>query len=153
MNTPAELLRVLDESSDRANPGAEEIRELLERARRIAVVGLSRSPEKPARRVPAYLAAKGYEIIPVNPNTDRILGQQAFARIEDVPGPLDIVLIFRPSAEAGAFVRAAAARPERPTIWLSEGIRADAEVSRARAEGITAVQDLCAYKAHRAAMS
>ena len=151
MDTPAELLRVLDESSDHANPGAEQIRDLLERARRIAVIGLSRSPEKPARRVPAYLAAKGYEIIPVNPHADRILGKQAFARIDDVPGPLDIVMIFRPSADAGAFVRAAAARPEHPAIWLAEGIRADEDVSRARAEGITAVQDLCAYKAHRAA--
>ena len=151
MNTPLELPRLLDESSDRANPGAEEIRDLLERARRIAVIGLSRFPEKPARRVPAYLAAKGYEIIPVNPNADHILGKKALARIEDVPGPLDVVMIFRPSAEAGAFVRDAAARPEHPAIWLAEGIRADAEIAAARAEGITAVQDLCAYKAHRAA--
>ena len=151
VNTPADLLRVLDESSDRANPGAEEILELLERARRIAVIGLSRFPEKPARRVPAYLAAKGYEIIPVNPNADRVLGKQAYARVEDVPGPLDLVIIYRPSAAAGAFVRAAAARSDRPAIWLSEGIRADAEIAAARAEGITAVQDLCAYKAHRAA--
>lgn len=116
----------------------------------MAVVGISRFPEKPARRVPAYLAAKGYEIVPVNPSADRILGRQAYARLDDVADPVDIVLIFRPSEQAGAFVRAAAARPERPAIWLSEGIRADAEIAAAREEGIMAVQDLCAYKAHRA---
>jgi uncharacterized protein len=151
VDTPAELRRVLDESSDRANPSAEELRDLLERARRIAVIGMSRFPEKPALRVPAYLAAKGYEIVPVNPSADRILGRQAYARLEDVPGALDIVMIFRPSEQSGAFVRAAAGRRERPAIWLSQGIRADAEIATAREAGITAVQDLCAYEAHRAA--
>ncbi len=150
VDTPAELRRVLDESSDRANPSAEQIRDLLEQARRIAVVGISRFPEKPARRVPAYLAAKGYEIVPVNPSADRIFGQQAYARLEDVPGAVDIVMIFRPSDQAASFVRTAAARPERPAIWLSEGIRADADITAAREQGLVAIQDLCAYKAHRA---
>lgn len=150
MNDLTELRRVLAESSDPANPDAAALRDLLGRVHRIAVVGMSRHPEKPARSVPAYLAARGYDVIPVNPSADRVLGRQAYPRLVDVPGPLDVVMIFRPSAEAGAFVREAAARPERPAIWLSEGIRADADVEAARAEGLTAVQDLCAYKAHRA---
>lgn len=150
MDDLTQLRRLLSQSEDRANPSAEELRDLLERARHIAVIGLSRFPEKPARRVPAYLAAKGYEIIPVNPRADRIFGQQAYARLEEVPGPIDIVMVFRPSDQAGAFVRAAAGRAERPAVWLSEGIRADAEVIAARNDGIMAVQDLCAYKAHRA---
>lgn len=146
----AEVQLLLRDSSDGENPTAEALRDLLGRVERIAVVGLSRSPEKPARRVPSYLAAKGYEIVPINPHAERMLGQPAYARLADVPGPVDMVLVFRPSAEAGAVVSEAAARPERPAIWLQEGIRADAEISAARAAGITAVQDLCSYKVHRA---
>ena len=61
-----------------------------------------------------------------------------------------MVVIFRPSDEAGKFVEEAAARPERPAIWLQQGIRADEEITRARAQGITAVQDLCSFVVHRA---
>ena len=150
MDRLAELQRLLGRSSDPENPGPEKLQELFAAVQRIAVIGLSRSPEKAARRVPAYLAAKGYDIVPVNPNADRIFGRPAYDRLEDVPGELDMVVIFRPSAEAGAFVEQAAARPERPAIWLQEGIRADAEVGAARAAGITAVQDLCTYVVHRA---
>jgi len=150
VDTPDDLRRLLAESSDRDNPSAQALRDLLERTRRIAVVGISRFPEKAARSVPAYLAARGYEIVPVNPKVERALGRQAYPRLEDVPDPVDMVMIFRPSDQAGAFVRVAAARPERPAIWLPEGVRADADVGAARQQGIVAVQDLCAYKAHKA---
>jgi predicted CoA-binding protein len=125
----AALDGVLATSTDRGNPGGDEVRDLLERTRRIAVVGMSRHPEKPSLRVPAYLLSKGYEV---------------------VPGSVDMVMIFRPSEQAGEFVREALARPERPAIWLSEGIRADADVAEARRKGVIAVQDLCAYKVHSA---
>jgi uncharacterized protein len=150
MDSLTELRRLLADSSDAENPSAEELRDLFEAVRRIAVVGLSRDPEKAARRVPSYLAAKGYEVVPVNPSADTILGRQAYARLADVPGELDMVVVFRPSAEAGTHVRDAAGRAERPAIWLQEGIRADAEVAEARARGITTVQDLCTFKVHRA---
>jgi predicted CoA-binding protein len=115
---------------------------------RIAVVGMSRFPEKPAKRVPAYLAAHGYDVVPVNPNAERVIGRPAYPTLAEVPGEVDLVMIYRPSDQAGAFVREALARPERPAIWLSEGIRADEEVAQARREGVMAVQDLCAYKVH-----
>jgi predicted CoA-binding protein len=150
VNPVADLRRLLDESSDPDNPGAEELRSLFDRIERIAVVGLSRYPEKAARRVPSYLAAKGYDVVPVNPNADRIFGKQAYDRLGDVPGDLDMVVVFRPSDQAGAFVREAAARPEQPAVWLQKGIRADAEIDEARANGVTAVQDLCSYEVHRA---
>ena len=144
------LLPLLANSSDPDNPSPETIEEIVDRVLRVAVVGMSRDPTKPARRVPSYMAAKGHEVIPVNPYADRILGQKAYDRLEDIAEPLDMVLVFRPSEDAGAIVAAAAARPERPVIWLQEGIRADAEVEKARAEGIEVVQDFCYYKAHRA---
>jgi predicted CoA-binding protein len=89
-------------------------------------------------------------VVPVNPHAERVLGRQAHATLADVPGAVDLVMIFRPSEKAGEFVRQALARPERPAIWLSEGIRADADVAEARRLGVTAIQDLCAYKVHSA---
>jgi predicted CoA-binding protein len=144
------LQRVLSASSDGENPGLEALRDLLGRTRRIAVIGMSRFPEKPARRIPAYLALHGYDIVPVNPHTERLMGRPAYATLADVPGEVDMVMIYRPSDQAGRFVLEALARPERPAIWLSEGIRADAEIAEARRLGRTAVQDLCAYKVHAA---
>jgi predicted CoA-binding protein len=116
------LRHLLIESSDHANPSAERVRRLFESIHRIAVVGLSRDPRKAARRVPSYLAAKGYEVIPVNPFADRILGREAVASLEEVDEP-------------------------------EEGIRADEEAAAARARGRVVVQDLCAYKVHRAIFS
>lgn len=144
------LRRLLRESTDPDNPSPEKIRALFERLHRIAVVGLSRDPAKAARRVPSYLAAKGYEVIPVNPHADRVLGRNAVATLSEITDYLDMVVVFRPSVEAAAVVREAAARPGRPAIWLQEGIRADEEAARARSDGRLVVQDLCTYKVHRA---
>jgi predicted CoA-binding protein len=145
----ARLLQVLEESSDPENPGPDEILDILERVRRIAVVGMSRDPQKPARRIPSYLAANGYEIIPVNPYAARILGKPARPTLDDVSEQVDMVLLFRPSDQVGPFIRQAATRPERPVIWLQEHIRSDAEARDARQSGLTVVQDLCIFKVHR----
>jgi hypothetical protein len=150
MDDLQELARLLKGSQDPDNPGPEEIRELMDSVRTIAVVGISRNPEKAARRVPSYLAAKGYEIIPVNPFVDEILGKKARASLEDVTEPVDMVLVFRPSQEAAGIARAAMARKERPAIWLQQGIRADDVASAARKDGWTMVQDLCTYEVHKA---
>lgn len=145
------LARELSTSSDENNPSPEEIHEIVRRAIRIAVVGISRDPSKAARRVPSYLAAKGAEIVPVNPHADRILGKPTFNTLSEVTGEVDLVLVFRPGGEqAGAVIREAMQRPERPVIWLQEGIRSDRIAAQARADGWVVVQDLCIYKVHRA---
>jgi len=144
------LRLLLRDSSDPGNPSPEDLRALFVRIRRIAVVGISRDPAKAARRVPSYLAAKGYDIVPVNPSAGRILGRSAFAKLSDVVDAVDMVVVFRPSAEAAALVVEAASRPERPAIWLQEGILADAAAKEARRQGLLVVQDLCTYKVHRA---
>lgn len=144
------LQRLLDESGDRNNPDAGELKRLMDTVRRIAVIGISRNPEKPARRVPSYLAAKGYEIIPINPFVDEILGKRAKDSLEDVSEPVDMVLVFRPSEEAAAVVEKAMAREERPVIWLQKGIRADEMAAVARRDGFTVVQDMCTYEVHKA---
>jgi predicted CoA-binding protein len=145
-----DLQTLLDESGDRENPGAEGMTELLRSVHSIAVVGISRNPEKPARRVPAYLAAKGYEIIPVNPFVDEIFGTSAYDSLAEVTAPVDMVLVFRPSAEAAEVAKEAMKRSEKPAIWLQQGIWAKEVATRARELGITFVQDLCAYEIHKA---
>lgn len=143
------LSRVRDESTDPANPPATRLRDILRSTRRIAVVGVSRDPMKAARRVPSYLAIKGYELIPVNPHAGRILGRVARGTLGEVTEPVDMVLVFRPGEEAGPIVDEAADRPEKPVIWLQEGIRADDAVARARGRGLSVIQDLCIFKVHR----
>ena len=150
MDNLAELQSLLDESGDRDNPSAEEMKALMERIKTIAVVGISRNPEKPARRVPAYLATHGYEVIPVNPFVDEILGKTAKDSLDDVTEPVDMVLVFRPSEEATAVAEDAMKRDERPVIWLQKEIRSDQLAAIARGLGFTVVQDLCAYEIHKA---
>ncbi len=150
MDILSHLKQILQESNDPENPAAEEIREIMESVRRIAVVGISRNPEKAARRVPSYLAAKGYEIVPINPFVERILGKEAVDSLADLKDPVDMVLVFRPSEEAARVAEEALARPERPVIWLQEGIQADEVARRGRQEGVRVVQDLCTYKVRKA---
>jgi predicted CoA-binding protein len=145
-----ELQNLLDKSGDKNNPEPEELKKIFESVKTIAVVGISRNPEKPARRVPAYLAAKGYEIIPVNPFVDEIFGKKAQDSLDNVAEPVDMVVIFRPSEEAAQVAQAAMARAERPVIWLQQGIRADQVANPARASGYMVVQDLCTYEVHKA---
>ena len=144
------LERVLSSSGDEANnPGPDEMRDLIRRTDSIAVVGMSRDPMKPARRIPSYLTAMGARVIPINPLVGRMLGAQARKSLEDVTEPVDMVMIFRPSDQVAPFVRAGAARPERPVIWLPEGVQDDVSAAEARAAGIVVVQDLCIYRVHR----
>lgn len=145
-----ELERLLEIAGDPGNPDPDELRSIVRGTFVIGVVGISRDPMKDARRVPSYLAAKGAEIIPVNPNAGHIFGRRARAELAEVSQPLDMVLLFRPSAEVGPFVRDAASRPEKPVIWLQEGIRDDEAAAEARANGITVVQNICIYRVHRA---
>jgi predicted CoA-binding protein len=150
MDANERLEQVVRRSSDDQNPSAGRIAELMTSVEVVAVIGMSRDPAKAARRVPSYMAAKGYDVIPVNPFAARILGKIAYPELSEIAVPVDLVLIFRPSDQAGRFVVDAAARPEQPAIWLQEGIRADAEAKAARDAGLTVIQDLCFFQAHRA---
>lgn len=149
MDKLEQLRRVLETSSDPDNPSAEAVAQLLGDVQHIAVVGLSRNLEKAARRVPSYLAAKGFDVIPVNPSAERLLGRVSYTNLGDVPEPVDLVLIFRPSEEAGGFVQDAMTRSDRPAIWLQTGIRAPDEVAAAREADRLVVQDLCIFRVHR----
>ena len=101
MDNLQEVGRLLAASADHGNPGPGELQELLERVEHIGVIGLSRFPEKAARRVPSYLAAKGYNVIAINPNAQRIFGRAVYDRLSDVPEELDLVIVFRPFRRGG----------------------------------------------------
>jgi predicted CoA-binding protein len=114
------------------------------------VVGLSANPQKPSHFVPKYLLEQGYAIIPVNPAAKgEILGKTVYPTLREVPGPIDIVDIFRPAADVSPIVDDAIAIRAK-AVWMQEGIVNNAAADRARAAGLQVVMDKCMMKVHRA---
>jgi len=91
----------------------------------------------------------GYRIIPVNPNETEVLGEKAYASLDDVPGPIEIVDIFRRPEFVPDVVEAAIRRKAR-VIWMQLGIVNEAAAARARAAGLEVVMDRCILVEHRA---
>lgn len=123
------------------------IRQILTATRTIAVVGWSPKPDRPSHGVAAFLARRGYRVIPVNPGQagQSALGvtvRASLAEVAEKDGPLDMVDIFRRSEEAGAVVDEAIALGAR-AVWLQLGVLDDAALARARAAGVLAVQNRC----------
>lgn len=123
------------------------LREILNEAQTIAVVGMSRDSKKAAYQVPAYLARIGWEIVPVNPFADKIMGRQSYSNLMQVPNIIDIVTIFRPSDAARTVVEEAIRRHETrgdvKLIWLQLGIVNRRAQELAASVGIPFVQDRC----------
>jgi uncharacterized protein len=108
----------------------------------IAVVGASRDPEKTAHRIPAQMRRYGWRIIPVNPYAEEIFGERVYRSLADIPEPVDLVNVFRPSADATAVVREAVALGV-PAIWLQLGIVSPEGRRLAEQAGIDYVEDQC----------
>lgn len=115
----------------------------------IAVVGCSSTPGKDAHEIPKYLQQQGYEIVPVNPTADEILGQQAFDSLTAVDREIDVVEVFRPSAEVAGIVDELLERGDADVLWLQLGIHDDDAVNRAEAAGVQVVQDRCMKPEHQ----
>ena len=119
--------------------------ELVRIARTIAVVGLSRKPERPSHRVAAYLQGAGYRIIPVNPAGGVTLGEPVYPDLRSAAaanGPIDIVNIFRRSEHIPALLDALLeVRPR--LVWMQQGIRHDEVARRLESAGIAIVMDRC----------
>ena len=132
-----------------ANPGEDARRALLEKARRIAVVGLSPKPYRDSHRIARYLQERGYEVVPVYPREETILGAKVYRRLQDIPGGVDLVNVFRRSEElAGVFDDALAARS--PAVWTQLGCVDEVSARRATAAGVTVVMDRCIMVDHAA---
>ncbi len=115
----------------------------------IAVVGCSSTPSKAAHRIPKYMLDHGYDIVPVNPNADEIFGREAYDTLSDVPPGIDIVDVFRPSAEVAGIVDEALGREDAGVVWTQLGIRDDAAADRAESAGKRVVQDRCLKVEHQ----
>jgi len=127
------------------NPPDEEIRALLERVQRIAVVGLSPKTDRPSYKVAAAMQRFGYRIIPVRPMAKEILGQPAYPDLASVPDKIDLVDVFRAPEQVGEVVDACLAL-QLPAIWLQEGVVNEAAAQRAQAGGLMVVMDRCVYR-------
>jgi uncharacterized protein len=130
---------------------ADQITELLKRARNIAVVGLSDSPLRASYGVAAYLQMHGYRIIPVNPTITESLGERAYASLAAVPEKIDLVNIFRRSEYVPEIVDQAIAR-NVPAIWMQETVIHEPAAEKARRQGIFVVMDRCILKEHQQRM-
>ena len=108
----------------------------------IAVVGASRHPSKPAHDVPAQLQRAGYRIIPVNPHADSLFGERVVRTLAEIPFPVDVVLVFRPSQEAPDVARQAVAIGAK-ALWLQLGIVSAQAERIARDAGMLYVEDAC----------
>ena len=122
------------------------LRDILAAVKTIAMVGASDKETRPSHGVFAYLLARGYQVIGVNPNLagKSVHGTAFYKTLADVPGPIDMVDIFRNSAAAGGVVDEALALNPRPkVIWMQLGVRDEAAAARARAVGVKVVMNRC----------
>ncbi len=125
-----------------------EIRQLLNEAKTIAVVGLSSDVFRPSFGVAQYMQKQGYRIIPVNPNETEVLGEKSYGSLDDIPEAVDIVNVFR-RPEAVMEVTEAAIRKGAKAVWMQEGVVNETAAERARVAGLTVVMDVCILKEHR----
>ena len=122
------------------------VRDLLEGARTIAVLGASTDPRKPAHEVPAYLKRRGFDVLPVNPAAvgEELFGERVTATLAELDRPVDIVDVFRRAEAIPAHVDDILAMDPLPkVVWLQLGIRNDEVASRLRRAGIVVIQDRC----------
>ena len=123
------------------------IKEILETYRTIAVVGLSSHTWRPSYSVSKYMQANGYTIIPVNPLEAEVLVEKSYPTLDDVPGPFEIVDIFRRHEHIPEIVEAAIRRKAR-VIWMQQGLIHDAAAARAKAAGLEVVMNRCILVEH-----
>jgi predicted CoA-binding protein len=116
-------------------------------AETIAVVGASGSPSKLANSIPGYLQDHGYRMLPVNPRGGEILGMPAHRRLGDIEGPIDVVDVFRPPAEAETVAREAVESGAK-VLWFQPGTHTDEAVSIATDAGLLVVVNRCIGAAH-----
>jgi uncharacterized protein len=116
--------------------------QILAESRTIAVVGASRDPGKTAHAVPRQILRQGWHVIPVNPYADEIWGQRCYPTLADIPEPVDLVNVFRPSADTPDVARQAVAIGAK-ALWLQQGIASAQSRAIAEAAGLDYVEDYC----------
>lgn len=123
-----------------------QIKDILTRTRRIALVGASANPARPSHQVMQFLLKVGYDVVPVNPGLagQTLLGQPVAASLSDIGGDIDMVEIFRQSDHVPAVVEEALAQfPQLGTIWMQLGVEHEGAADMARARGVDVVMNRC----------
>ncbi len=113
----------------------------------IAVVGASADESKAAHTIPRYLQREGFRIVPVNPKGGEILGENVYQRLEDIPEPVDVVDVFRPSEETPDIARSAV-KIGAKVLWLQEGISSEEAERIASEGGLKVVMNRCMGETH-----
>ena len=132
---------------DQDDHSDKEIHDILS-LKKVAVIGMSKHSSKAAHYVPRYLSENGFEITPINPTTDEILGKKCYNSVLDIDDTIDIIDIFRPSDEVLPFVQDAIKKKPK-VIWLQEGIHNSEAEELARKEGIIVVFNRCMLAEHQ----
>ena len=114
----------------------------------VAVVGMSRDPSKDAHLIPKYLINNGYNVIPVNPTADEILGRKCYKSLLDVPDKIDVVDVFRPSEHVPPIVQDAIAKGVK-VVWMQLGISNNAAAQEASEHGVKVVYNRCMLQEHK----
>jgi len=115
---------------------------ILDRYKKIAMVGLSSNPFRPSHFAAIYLLSEGYDVTPVNPRESNVLGRKSYASVRDVPGPLEVVDIFREPAAVPQIVDEAIAAGAK-VIWMQLGVIHEGAAEKARQAGLEVVMDRC----------
>jgi predicted CoA-binding protein len=135
-------------ANNSAKPTAgDPVTQILKTSHTIAVVGLSSRRFRPSYGVSEYLKSAGYRIIGINPFETEVLGEKCYARLEDVPGRIDIVSVFRRSEFVPDIVESAI-RVGARAVWMQEGVIHAEAAERARAAGLFVTMDSCILKEH-----
>ena len=121
-------------------PPNEEITKILREAKTIAVVGLSPRPERDSHMVASYLISQGYEVIPVNPTINEVLGRRSYPDLLSIPKAVDLVDVFRRPSEVIPVVEEAI-KIGAPAIWFQDGVINEEAASMARQSGLSVVMD------------
>ena len=126
-----------------ANPGAEQIKDLLQNARTVAVVGLSDRAYRTSHAIARALQGFGFKIFPVNPNlTGPVLGEEPYAKVEEIREPVDIVNVFRSSEKAMPVAQDAVAAGAK-ALWMQSGVVNEEAAAYAKEHGLVVVMDRC----------
>ena len=132
---------------ERDDHSDEQIRDILS-LKKVVVIGMSKNSQKAAHFVPKYLSDNGYDITPVNPTCEEILGEKCYNSVSEINEEIEIVDIFRPSDQVLPFVKEAIKKKPK-VIWLQEGIHNSEAEELARKEGIKVIFNRCMLAEHR----
>jgi uncharacterized protein len=131
-----------------SNPPSEEIREILDSMKTIAVVGLSDNPARESNQVAAYMKDNGYRIVPVNPAVSEVMGEKSYPDLPSIPFPVDIVDIFR-KVEFIPGIVDEAIEVGAKAVWMQPGLAHNVSAAKARTAGLKVVQSKCIKVEHK----